>query len=540
MMPMPVCGLRRSRCRRRGPRSRRTRRGSVFIATAALSDPAPRQIVLQPADAVEVRVEPPARSALDQVEDVLTVAEAVERRRERPELETHLAEEQENVEIRESSVRIVRIALGPRRRLDVHQLLGRVNERDLVGEARQPVDAVDERRDLRVGPELAELLVPAVHVPDDRVGGDHALAVEANHETQGAVGRRVLRPEVEDHVAGVELDVHLRVGEMPQVQRQESHARSRAWSPSDPRAHDRSTSRRRIRRPGRRASPRRRRDRARASLHAREQREVLAERVTLELAPGGTGGGGLRVTVEVDAVHLPALALVPVGTRVDRAPTTVDDECVGLVDVGLDREAPVARGGLHVARRPGTGRSTAGDARASSRSGWTGDDVSPRFIAAVLRCRRPVDPGHEREIVALEIRLRDHGGPAPGLGSDAHDQRRRAPSACSTTRVAAARRGGQPLDVDGPTPDRVRSSRRPASHRRSARRLGHRRFAVGPRSASSGACARLHDDRLTPPALAPARRCRCPRSGSAPGASRSPAGAPRAGAGSRARRCRPG
>ena len=41
-----------------------------------------------------------------------------------------------------------------------------------------------------------------------------ALAVEAHDEAQRAVGRGVLRPEVEDHVAGVELDVDLRVGQV--------------------------------------------------------------------------------------------------------------------------------------------------------------------------------------------------------------------------------------------------------------------------------------------------------------------------------------
>ena len=107
----------------------------------------------------------------------------------------------------------------------------RVDERHLVGEARQPVDAVDQRGDLRVRAELGELLVAAVHVADDRVGGDHALAVEAHDEAQRAVGRRVLRPEVEDHVAGVELDVHLRVGEVPAARRG-SISNSGSWPAS--------------------------------------------------------------------------------------------------------------------------------------------------------------------------------------------------------------------------------------------------------------------------------------------------------------------
>ena len=118
--------------------------------------------------------------------------------------------------MRDSSVRIVRMYCARGGASMPMSCSARVDERHLVGEAREPVDAVDQRRDLRVGAELGELLVAAVHVADDRVGRDHALAVEAHDEAQRAVRRRVLRPEVEDHVAGVELDVHLRVGEVAQ------------------------------------------------------------------------------------------------------------------------------------------------------------------------------------------------------------------------------------------------------------------------------------------------------------------------------------
>ena len=62
---------------------------------AAVGDPAPRQVVLEAADAVEVRVEAPAGDRLDEVEHVLAVAEPVERGRDRADLQTHLAEEQQ-------------------------------------------------------------------------------------------------------------------------------------------------------------------------------------------------------------------------------------------------------------------------------------------------------------------------------------------------------------------------------------------------------------------------------------------------------------
>ena len=181
---------------------------------AALVDPSPRQVVLEPADAVEVGMEPTAGRGLDEVEHVLAVAESVERRRERTDLEAHLAEEEDERrdagQLGEDGPDVLRA----RRGLDAHEQFGPVHERDLVGEARQPVDPVDERRDLRVRAELGELLVAAVHVADDGVGRDDAFAVEADDEPQRAVRSRMLGAEVEDHVAGVELDVHLRVGQV--------------------------------------------------------------------------------------------------------------------------------------------------------------------------------------------------------------------------------------------------------------------------------------------------------------------------------------
>src|SRR3546814_7806737 len=44
--------------------------------------------------------------------------------------------------------------LGPRRGLDLHELLGSEDEGHLVGEAAEPVDAVHQRGDLRVGAEI--------------------------------------------------------------------------------------------------------------------------------------------------------------------------------------------------------------------------------------------------------------------------------------------------------------------------------------------------------------------------------------------------
>jgi hypothetical protein len=44
-----------------------------------------------------------------------------------------------------------------------------------------------------------------VHVPDDRLRPLDHLAVELDHDPEHAVRRRVLRPDVEDHLLGLEL-----------------------------------------------------------------------------------------------------------------------------------------------------------------------------------------------------------------------------------------------------------------------------------------------------------------------------------------------
>ena len=124
------------------------------------------------------------------------------------------------------------------------------------------------------------------------------------------------------------------------------------------------------------------------------------------------------VAVEHDAVHLPALALVPVGARVHRHPRL--DARVGLVDVGLEREAPVLRGRLHVREHlepPG---------RAGGAERHLGGLHGRRRVAAVFvafaRRRLPVDAGDEREVVAREVLLGDLGDAAPLRVRDAHHE----------------------------------------------------------------------------------------------------------------------
>ena len=211
----------------------------------------------------------------------------------------------EMLAMRLSSNRIVRMCWARGGASMLHQLLGGEDERHLVGEAAEPVDAVDERGDLREGAHLGELLVAAVHVAGRRLGPHHLLAVEAHDDAQRAVGGRVLRADVEGHPLGLELDVEAGVGglagdvaELLAVGRESVTccvARSLASAVASGVAF---LTRRLL--GGRPSSAGHRLDvdDAGPRLHdAGEQREVLAQRVALELGRAGrccAGRGGRR------------------------------------------------------------------------------------------------------------------------------------------------------------------------------------------------------------------------------------------------------
>ena len=178
-----------------------------------LGDPALRQVFLETTDAVVVRMETSARRRLDQVEDVLAVTKCEEHRRDRTELYTHVADPERDVGDSRQFEQDGADPLRTRRRLHVHELLRGEDEGHLVGKAAEPVDAVDQRGDLRVGTNLGELLVATMHVTHDRFAADDLLRVEPGHETQRAVRGRVLRTHVERHALVVdEVDVDPHVG----------------------------------------------------------------------------------------------------------------------------------------------------------------------------------------------------------------------------------------------------------------------------------------------------------------------------------------
>jgi hypothetical protein len=169
------------------------------------AQPARGQVLLETADPVEHVVHPAAGQLLHHGLDGLALAECVEDRRDRTELERVRAEEHQVVE---DPVELGHQGADPDRplgHLQAHHPFDREHHAELVGESRQPVVPVRQHDDLAVVADLEQLLRAAVHVPDDRLAGDDPLAVQGDPQPQHAVRRRVLRADVQHHVGRREV-----------------------------------------------------------------------------------------------------------------------------------------------------------------------------------------------------------------------------------------------------------------------------------------------------------------------------------------------
>ena len=138
-----------------------------------------------------------ARDHLVQVEDHLALAEAVPEHRDRTQLESRRAEEDE---MRVDAVELAEQRAHPGRllgHLEREQLLDREHEHELVVLVADVVDALRVRDALPPRLLLHRLLEAGVQVADHRVEADDLLAVEVDDQAQHAVRRRMVRPEVD-------------------------------------------------------------------------------------------------------------------------------------------------------------------------------------------------------------------------------------------------------------------------------------------------------------------------------------------------------
>ena len=153
-----------------------------------------------------------ARRHLEQVEDPVAVAEAVEEHRHRAQIEGGGAQpDQVRVEPVELHVDDAQI-LGARRDLEVEHLLDAAAEGLHVEEVGEVVHPLDERDRLPIRLVLAVLLDARVDVSHDRLEVDHGLALERDEEAKDAVGRGVMRAEVDRHQLLLELQCFIGAG----------------------------------------------------------------------------------------------------------------------------------------------------------------------------------------------------------------------------------------------------------------------------------------------------------------------------------------
>jgi hypothetical protein len=100
---------------------------------------------------------------------------------------------------------------GLGRRLHLQQLLDRQHEDELVVLKREVVDPLGVRDRLPPRLLLHVLLEAGVEVADDGLEPFHLLAVQVDDQSQDAMGRRVVRPEVdlEDVALFTQGGIHL-------------------------------------------------------------------------------------------------------------------------------------------------------------------------------------------------------------------------------------------------------------------------------------------------------------------------------------------
>ena len=194
-----------------------------------LLDPAGRDVLGDAADLEVARVHALAGRHLEQVQDRVAVAPAVEEHGHRAEVQAAGGEPQQ---VRRDPVELhVRDAqvLGARRDVDAEQRLDRAAVGHRVEVVREVVHPLDERDDLPVRLVFAVLLDARVDVADDRLDVLDDLALERRDQPQHAVGGGVVRTEVEGQqlvVLGV-LEVRGVVGGLLQLAVAEARGRGR-------------------------------------------------------------------------------------------------------------------------------------------------------------------------------------------------------------------------------------------------------------------------------------------------------------------------
>jgi hypothetical protein len=158
-----------------------------------------RHVAPQPAGADVGGHHPLPRADLEDIQDHLPLAEAIQEHRHRRQIEGVRGEPHQ---VRSDPLQLGQDhphRLRPRRDVQLDELLDRQAVDQVVADRVQVVRPIGHDQGLGVGLGLHVLLDPGVEEADVRDAAHHSLAVELQQETQHAVRAGMLGPHVEQH-----------------------------------------------------------------------------------------------------------------------------------------------------------------------------------------------------------------------------------------------------------------------------------------------------------------------------------------------------
>ena len=153
------------------------------------------------ADAEIGRMHARARGALVEHHELFALLETPQRRGERADIHCLGGDVEE---VRQQPADLAKEhadELCASRYLQPKQLFRRQAERMLLIHRRDIVEPVEIRNRLQISLLLDQLLGAAVQKPDMRIDALHHFAIELEHQAQHAVGRRMLRAEIDREIA---------------------------------------------------------------------------------------------------------------------------------------------------------------------------------------------------------------------------------------------------------------------------------------------------------------------------------------------------
>ena len=292
------------------------------------------QVLAHTADPAEGGVHPRPGDHLQQVHDHFALAHGVKQRGHGAQIHRQRAGDQEMTgDPRQFGHQHADI-LRPDRRFYAEEFLHRQREGQVVRRRAEIVEPVRQRKNLGIGEALGQFFGAAVEVADMRVHARDIFAVQLEDEPQHPMRAGVLRAEIEKHFLGIE-----RFAFRPAQFRDFGHLNSPAWN-GLPYWNV----------PGGEVGLRRRRTFGTEGVQlvlVAPQRKVLALREALEAFPH-VDPAQVGMALEPDPVHVPGLALMPVGGAPDPRHRR---DARRIAEAALDANAPFVRQRIEVVHR---------------------------------------------------------------------------------------------------------------------------------------------------------------------------------------------